>query len=376
MDQRTTPATEPPSESAADAMPPLDPRRMAYWSIAIAAVLALLVLGRDLLIPFAVAVMIWYLINAVARGFKRLPVAGQLLPGWLCLVLSLVTMLIALTVVTQVISANVAEVSQAAPTYQQNFRHLLEAAVAYFGVGPPPDSVEIMRNINVGQLLSGLATTLSGLLGDAGLILIYVGFLLVEQRTFNIKLRALIPDRHRAAAIQSVIDEISRQIQFYIWIKTLMSLLTGCVSYIVLTLVGVDFAGFWAFVIFMLNFIPTIGSLLGVILPAMLTLVQFGHVAPLLIVLVGLGGIQAIIGNVVEPALMGRSLNLSSLVIILSLSLWGSIWGIIGMFLCVPLTVMMMIVCAHFPQTRGFAALLSRDGRIVEAAEPGAGPAD
>ena len=375
MDQGSTPTVEPPSDPA-EALPPLDPRRVAYWSIAIAAVLALLLLGRDLLIPFAVAIMIWYLINAVARGFGRLPIGGRVMPGWLCLMLSLVTMLIALMIVTQVISTNVAEVSQAAPTYQQNLRQLLEAATAYLGVRPLPNSVEIMRNIDVGQLLSGLATTLSGLLGDAGLILIYVGFLLVEQRTFGVKLHALIPDRHRATAIQGVIDEISRQIQFYVWIKTLTSLLTGGVSYVVLTLVGVDFAGFWAFVIFLLNFIPTIGSLLGVILPAMLTLVQFGQLAPLLIVLVGLGGIQAIIGNVLEPALMGRSLNLSSLVIILSLSLWGSIWGIIGMFLCVPLTVMMMIVCSHFPQTRGFAALLSRDGRIVQTAKSGAGAAE
>ncbi len=114
----------------------------------------------------------------------------------------------------------------------------------------------------------------------------------------------------------------------------------------------------------MLNYIPTIGSLIGVVFPALLTLVQFAALGPFLVVTIGLGLTQFVFGNVLEPRMMGKSLNLSPLIVIVSLAVWGSIWGVTGMFLCVPITVVMMIVLAGFPQTRPIAILLSATGRI------------
>ena len=107
--------------------------------------------------------------------------------------------------------------------------------------------------------------------------------------------------------------------------KTLLSLLTGIISYVVLISVGLDLAGFWAFVIFLLAYIPTIGSLLGVVFPALMALLQFGGGSEFLTIAVGLGAAQLVIGNVLEPRMMGKSLNLSSLVVIISLAVWGSI---------------------------------------------------
>ncbi len=148
----------------------------------------------------------------------------------------------------------------------------------------------------------------------------------------------------------------------------MVSALTGIISYIILLWVGVDYVPFWALLIFMLNYIPTIGSMVAVLLPTTLALVQFDTFGPFVTLLVSLGTVQVLIGNVLEPRLMGSSLNLSPLVVILALSLWGQMWGVTGMFLSVPITVISMIVLANFPQTRAIAVAMSENGRLKDSA--------
>jgi predicted PurR-regulated permease PerM len=128
--------------------------------------------------------------------------------------------------------------------------------------------------------------------------------------------------------------------------------------------VGVDFAAFWALMIFLLNFIPIIGALLGVTFPSLLALVQFETIGPFLVTSLALSGAQFVVSNLVEPRLMGRKLHLSPLVIILSLAFWGGLWGVVGMILCVPIMVILMIICGHFGPTRPIAIMLSSDGEI------------
>jgi len=121
--------------------------------------------------------------------------------------------------------------------------------------------------------------------------------------------------------------------------------------------------------IFFLNFIPNIGAIVATVFPALLALIQFQTWGPFIIITTGLVSLQFIIGNIIEPRFMGKSLNLSTLVIMISLSVWGAIWGILGMFLSVPITVIMMIVFAHFEATKPVAILLSQDGRIKNLSE-------
>lgn len=128
--------------------------------------------------------------------------------------------------------------------------------------------------------------------------------------------------------------------------------------------VGVDFAGFWALLIFALNFIPYIGAWLGVVFPAALALIQFDTPTPFLLTTGGLALIQFTTGSIIEPRVMGTGLNLSPVIMLLSLALWGSMWGIAGMLLAVPLMVIVMIVCSHFEATRPIAVLLSADGDV------------
>ena len=115
-----------------------------------------------------------------------------------------------------------------------------------------------------------------------------------------------------------------------------------------------------------MNFIPTIGSLIGTIFPAFFSLIQFGELTPFLIVLITVGVIQIIVGNFIEPKLFGKSLNVSPLITILSLAIWGTIWGITGMILSVPITVIMIIVFSQFEKTKKIAIILSENGEVDE----------
>mgnify|MGYP003693939619 CR=1 FL=1 len=123
--------------------------------------------------------------------------------------------------------------------------------------------------------------------------------------------------------------------------------------------------------VFFFYYIPTVGSILAIVAPALLTLVQFDHLTPFLIVLLVIGTIQIVMANVVEPAIMGRSLNLSPLVVIVSLMVWGTIWGVVGMFLCVPIMVVVLIVLAHFGDHAP-----SRSPAVGRRCDPRAAPSD
>lgn len=342
----------------------LQPVMAASWLVIVVLVGSVLVAGREVLIPLALAVVIWQLVNAIARLYRRVRVRGQTVPRWARFVLAVLTIALGLYLALDVIAANVAQVSQASATYEESLRRMLPALYARLGIDTPPPASRLLDGIDIGGLVARLSTALGNLAGNVGLVLLYVAFLLFEQESFDRKIDALFPEPGRAGEVRRVLADIEDRIARYLWIKTLVSLATALLSWAVLKPVGVNFAEFWALLVFFLNFIPTIGSIFAVLLPALLTLLQFGEAGPALVVLAGLGAIQFVLGNLLEPRFMGSSLNLSPMVMIVSLALWGSMWGVAGMFLCVPITVMVMIVCAEFHATRPLAVLLSSTGRI------------
>ncbi len=333
----------------------------------IAVVLAghVLYAASALFVPFAVAVVIWYIINALIRLIGQIPLpGGGRVPRWAGLVLALLGIVVAVQLTMMLVAANIAAVTKAAPLYAENGKRLITVAFSWANMTPPESLSEFVRGIDFGPWIGHLVGALSNLASDLGMILIYVMFLLVAQASWDKKMRALLPDQAKRSRIQAIIDHIQGEIQAYLWLKTLLSILTGGVSYIVLATVGVDFASFWAFVIFLLNYIPTIGSILGVAAPAALALIQFGQPGPFLIVALGLGSVQFVIDNVLAPKLQEVRLGLDPVVLLLSLVGWGLLWGIAGMFLSVPLTVILMIILSHIPATRPIAILMSKDGTL------------
>jgi len=344
--------------------------------------LYLLIVGKALILPIVVAVVFWYLIFTLAQTYSRLGTWGFKLPSWLAMAFAVLTFVALLVAFVDLTRNNVEQVVAAAPAYQANLEKLLNQAVAFLGIQEVPTVDQLRKQIDLGTIAGQLASGIASFAGNVGIILIYVVFLLVEQKSFGTKIEALVDcDPASIGRVRRIIGRINADVRTYIWVKTLLSVVTGGISYLVMIAVGVDLAEFWAVLIFLLNFIPTIGSILGIVFPALLTLVQFDDpLTPFLIVSVLLGATQLVTGNVIEPKMMGRSLSISPVVILISLALWGSIWGVIGMFLSVPITVICMIVMAQFKATRPVAILLSSDGNVShledeetsdEAAAPG-----
>ena len=335
-------------------------------SVAILATISVfyvLVAGQAFLVPLAVSVMIWYVINALSRTYAKL-IPGINQPNILTTVVSLISIAAFIGFVVDMIQFNLVHVSAAAPQYKASFEVLVTKAVASFPSLELINFSKLSQGIEIGPVVLTLVGAFQSMLGSVFLVPIYVLFLMLEQGTFKQKIQTIFPDQNNHDSIMSILTHVQDDIQTYLWIKTVTSTLTGFISYFVLLAVGVDFAAFWAFTIFLLNFIPTIGSIIATLFPALLALIQFEAVTQFIIVLICVGSVQLMVGNFLEPKMMGNSLNVSPFVVMMSLTLWGSIWGVAGMFLSVPITVILLIVFAHSPKTRYLAILLSGDGDL------------
>ena len=324
----------------------------AATAIIITFVFALLTLGKDLLIPMVLAVFTWYLIN------------GLQLPRYVSFIIALVIIFGSLTLFTNLISSSINNVIRTAPTYQANVEKLIDNTATLLRLEESPQLNELIHKIDFSKILQGLGVTLAGFIGNAGLILIYTLFIFLEQKGFLPKIDNMVRDDVQRKKVRNIMARIYSDTKTYIGIKTFTSLLTGIVSYIIMKSVDLDFAVFWALLIFLFNYIPTIGSIVATIFPSLLALVQYPTLVPFLIIAIGVTATQMVVGNIIEPRLMGNTLNLSPLVILLSLALWGTIWGIPGAILCVPITVLMAIIFSNFDATRPVAVLLSRDGNL------------
>ena len=333
----------------------------------------LLNVGQPLLLPLVIAITLWYLINTLAHAFNRVALAGLRLPLPLCRVAAFLSFSLVVWGLVNYFSGRVPEVRQVLPDYQANLMERLQSIP--LERLPLP---EVLRGewdlprifaefVDLPTLAGDMVTAFGSILGSGVLILIYILFLFLEQGNFNRKLSALTASRGKEQDVRRIIDQVRDDIRKYISIKMFTSTLTGLLSYVFLLGAGVDFAGVWGLLIFLLNFIPTVGSIVATIFPVMIALAQSeGYVLPLT-VLAGIGSLQILIGNILEPRLMGTSFNLSPVIILFNLALWGYIWGIPGMFLCVPFLIIITIVLSHFPRTRPIAVILSSDGNLQGA---------
>ncbi|MBD3239629.1 MAG: AI-2E family transporter [Chitinivibrionales bacterium] len=334
------------------------------WLAAISLSFYVLLVAKEMLLPLVVAVILWYLINALTQGFGRLSMRGKRMPRQVCFGLSIVTILGILTGTTTMLTSNIADLIDAAPLYEHNFERVISRIFGLVGMQEPPSLRQLIGSLDLSSQLSHLAVAVTGIAGNTGIILVYVLFIFLEQKSFDQKMGALVSGKQRREELYAFVRHIESDIRMYIGIKVLTSGMTGLLSYVVMRMVGLDFAEFWAILIFVFNFIPTIGSIVATIFPTLLALVQFEGYVPFFVMALGIGGLQFLIGNILEPRLMGNRLNLSPLVILLSLALWGTLWGFTGMIISVPLTAIAMIILSHFPRTRPLAILLSRRGRI------------
>jgi AI-2 transport protein TqsA len=327
-----------------------------------------LYIGQTILVPAVLGAVVVYVIVGLAQLLGRLPVVGSKLPPALRYMVSLLVIALAFVMLAYLVAANKERALALAPQYQQSLLAAIQRAAVFFGVETEPTWAtlrgELMAQLNLQRLLTALLASLGSMMVTLVVVFLYATFLMVERSAFENKLANLSDDPKRVARIRQVIVTINSRIGSYLALKTLLSILLGVVSYGVMRLFGLEFAAMWAVLAGFLNFVPYVGSVLGVLLPMLMTVVQFEDLGTMLAMLAALSAVQFVIGNFLDPYVMGSSLNLSPFAILISLAVWSELWGVPGAFLAVPITAIMTIVFSEFPGTRPIAVLLSKNGKL------------
>jgi predicted PurR-regulated permease PerM len=194
---------------------------------------------------------------------------------------------------------------------------------------------------------------------------------MAERHNLSEKLLRIFKTPEDAARANEIVGRINEEIGGYLATKTLLNVIIGAVSYVVLLLFGLDFALLWALLIGLTGYIPYVGSYIGIAFPVLLSLAQFGSIGTTLLLFAVLSVIQFWEGNMLEPRLIGKRSNLSPFVVLFALAAWSALWGLPGAIFAVPLTSMIVIVCGAFPQTRWVPILLSHDVSRLELAADG-----
>jgi AI-2 transport protein TqsA len=251
--------------------------------------------------------------------------------------------------------------SQKLPFYQQRLGQVnaeLIGVVAKLGINIEPG---VYKNLfDLGAVMGFFGTALNsfvGTLANAFFILLVVAFLLLELKSLAGKVRRISADSEKTL---SDLNDFSSTLNRYFVIKVIVSFFTGLTIMIMLSLFGVDYPILWGVLAFLLNFIPNIGSFIAAVPAILMALIQFGFLTAGWVTVVYLV-INSLVGNIIEPRLLGRSLGLSSFIVFVSLVFWGWLLGPVGMFLSVPLTITLKIGLESSEQTKHIAVLLGSD---------------
>jgi AI-2 transport protein TqsA len=325
--------------------------------LVVAAAFVILVAGlqaaSSLITPFLLAVFIAVVATPPLRGLRR-----RGLPNWAAMLFVVLTIAAIGSAFAIMVTGALDGFTASLPAYQDRLKILVDDLALWLdGVGLRTSREALQTYVDPARVLGltgDLVSALSGVLANAFLILLTVIFILLEASGFPAKMRrALRSPEESTEQLKRVLDSINR----YMGIKTLTSLGTGVAIWAWLSILGVDFAILWALIAFLLNFVPTVGSILAAIPAVLLALVQLGAQGAVLVAF-GYLVVNILVGSILEPKIMGRGLGLSTLVVFVSLVFWGWVLGPMGMFLSVPLTMALKIALDANPQTRPVAIML------------------
>lgn len=309
--------------------------------------------AESLAVPFLLAAFIATIAATPMFWLER-----HRVPGWLAISIVMGAMVVILMGVGALVAQSASAFTQKLPFYQERLTVLFTQAITWLqGYGIELSRELLVENFNPGEALAMAGTTLAGLggvLSNSFLIILTVIFILAEASSFPRKLRDVLRDADRS---MPYFARFAENVNRYIAIKTSVSIVTGLTITIYLAVLGVDFPILWGLLAFLLNFVPAIGSIIAAIPAVLLALVQLGPGYALLTA-AGYAVVNIGMGNVIEPRFMGRGLGLSTLVVFLSLVLWGWVLGPVGMLLSVPLTMTAKIALEANPTTAWLAHLL------------------
>ncbi|MCK5281657.1 MAG: AI-2E family transporter, partial [Cyclobacteriaceae bacterium] len=282
-------------------------------------------------------------------------------PNILAIVIVLGSVALLFLVFGGIIGKSLSRFTNDAPKYEENLRQITLSTISYlndFGANINPR--QLVDLVDPGKILSftaGAVGEIGGVMSNSFVIMLITIFMLLEVKSFTLK-GDLIEKVHGNSL--KYLDKIGQSIRSYLSIKTVVSFLTGIFIWIWLLVIGVDYAILWGVIAFLLNYIPNIGSIIAAAPTMLLALVQLG-VGGMMWTGIGYLVVNLVMGNMVEPRVMGKGLGLSTLVVFLSLIVWGFILGAVGMFLSVPLTMTIKIVLEQNERTKWIAVLLGTE---------------
>ncbi len=313
-----------------------------------------------ILTPLALAVFLMLMIDAMARDLHaRAPFIG----AGASLGLAICLCILVFAVIVFFVAAHAAGFVAKLLAYQARLNEVLEALARTLHMRKIPRSVNaLLQGVDPGKYLPIVATGVQELVSNGVFVLVYLGFLLAARRGFERKAVRLFHDREGRHEALQVFLRVRDSLERYLYIQTVCGAFIAAGSWILMMLVGLESAFFWAFLIFVIGYIPIVGAAIGILAPALYALLQFP--SPWQAVFLGLSmfALAFVVGNILMPRMQGRSLNMDPVMILLSLAFWGAVWGGIGMFLSTPLTILVMVVLAQFDGSRWIAVLISADG--------------
>jgi predicted PurR-regulated permease PerM len=326
--------------------------------VAAAVVGLVLKAAQSVLFPLFLALFIYFILVPVQDALMKIKISRNV-----SLVLIILFTFIALYLMALLFYTSGKSFAGDLPDYGNKMKDMidnLKNSIEFPGGKIDPlawaDNLDVAK---VGTFVLNSLGTFFSFLSTIFLVLIFLIFMLAGRGKLNEKIHRF-SDPRRSAQIVKVVENIDRQVQKYLALKTVISLGSGLLAMVVIMAFGVRYAVLWGFITFILNYIPNIGSFIAKILPFGFALLQLGRFWPAAWMLIILLVTDAVTGMIIEPRLMGKGLGLSPLAILISLFFWGWLWGIPGMILAVPIMVVMKIVAANFPGMRWLEALLSK----------------
>lgn len=325
------------------------------WVIAVYFIFNILYIWKSLIIPFIVALLFSSAIIWLS-GFYQKIIRSRLIAT----IFSLLTYIFVFWIIGTIISANVDDIIDKLPEYQKNFESLVYSAFDYFDIKRPGSLEQIFAWFNLQQVLTYMLWAITSLVWSAGIIFFYTLFILLESSNFNNKLSILSHKNFLSKHVLDAYNKAKTDIKWYFYVKFVSSATVWLCSYMIMLLFWLHFSAFWWLLIFLLNFVPFVWSIIAVIFPSVLSLVQtwFSPYDSFFLITLLIVS-QSFVANFLEPKLMGNRLNLSPLVIIISLWFWGSIWWVLGILLSVPIMVIINIIFSKIEATRPIAIILS-----------------
>ncbi len=327
------------------------PQEIAAWLVIVVLVTLIVKTLSFIFIPLSVAILIFFAVGIPMEFLKRFGV-----PPWLRILLVVAFMLDGLYWVGGLLQANIMAFVSQLPVFKLKLSEYAAIELQSFGVTVEQGkeildafvgSVEGKKMEPLGSFLHAAGGSFFQFIGNFVWVVLFLIFMLAERDGMENRLKNSFGNR-RAERIIRVGGRISQSIEEYLGLKTLISLLAGVLTTIVLWLFGAQFALLWGVLAFLLNFIPNIGALIATVPPVVMALFQSGSPGFALLVASALVTIHLVVGNYLEPKIMGRGLNLSPLVILFALIFWGWMWGGVGMLLAVPITAAVNIALEEY----------------------------